>query len=143
MFFFVLLHFTQLWQINQLPQPVSKYRQSLLILAGIKMQISNVVRTARFWNNLHQVRSKSKNWKVKQNKMLGSNKTKGPKQDSENRLLSPMSQLTQGKYCLLQIIFLRMQFTLNDIPYIYDLHIIVNDNHENNSIHSLKYKLAN
>ena len=29
----------------------------------IKMWISNSVRIARFWNNLHQVRSKLKVWK--------------------------------------------------------------------------------
>ena len=27
--------------------------------------VSNLVHTTRFWNNLHQVRSKSKNWKTK------------------------------------------------------------------------------
>jgi hypothetical protein len=31
----------------------------------IKTYISNLVRTTRFWNNLHQVRSKSKDWKEK------------------------------------------------------------------------------
>ena len=31
----------------------------------IKTLISNLVHTMRFWNNLHQVRSKSKDWKVK------------------------------------------------------------------------------
>jgi len=31
----------------------------------IKTKISNLVRTTRFWNNLHQVRSKSKDWKAK------------------------------------------------------------------------------
>jgi len=31
----------------------------------IKRYISNLVHTARFWNNLLQVRSKSKNWRAK------------------------------------------------------------------------------
>ena len=31
----------------------------------IKTYISNLVRTTRFWNNLHQVRSESKDWKAK------------------------------------------------------------------------------
>jgi len=46
------------------------------------MEISNaLVRTMRFWKNLHQVRLKSKDWKA-----LGINKTKEPKQDSKNLL---------------------------------------------------------
>jgi hypothetical protein len=37
-----------------------------MILAYIvKTYISNLVRATRFWNNLHQVRSKSKDWKAK------------------------------------------------------------------------------
>ena len=43
-----------------------------------------------FWNNLHQVRSKSKDGKAKSR---GSNKTKGPKQDRQNRLKSLMPEL--------------------------------------------------
>jgi len=31
--------------------------------SGIKTQILNLVRKTCFWNNLHQVRSKSKDWK--------------------------------------------------------------------------------
>jgi len=31
----------------------------------------------RFWNNLHQVRSKSKDWKAKEFKVLGAIKPKG------------------------------------------------------------------
>jgi len=30
-----------------------------------KTQISNLVPTTRYWNNLHQVRSTLKDWKVK------------------------------------------------------------------------------
>jgi len=30
----------------------------------INTYISNLVRTTRFWDNLHQVRSKSKGWKT-------------------------------------------------------------------------------
>ena len=48
------------------------------------------MRTARFWNNLHHVRSKSNDWKAK--KSFGRNKTKGPKQDSQYRLRSPMPE---------------------------------------------------
>jgi hypothetical protein len=33
--------------------------------AEIKTKMSNLVRTTHFWNNLHQVRSKSKGWKTK------------------------------------------------------------------------------
>jgi hypothetical protein len=42
-----------------------------------------------FWNNLHQVKSKSKDWKVKN---FGNNKTKGPKQDNQNRLRPTMPE---------------------------------------------------
>jgi hypothetical protein len=35
------------------------------------VDISNLVRTTRFWNNLHQVRLKSKDWKAKLFKDLG------------------------------------------------------------------------
>ena len=42
-----------------------------------------------FWNNLHQVRSKSK---AKYFTIFGSIKTKGPKQDSQNQLRSPMTE---------------------------------------------------
>ena len=39
--------------------------------------------TKHFWNNLHQVGSTAKDWKAK---VFGSDKTKGPKEDSQNRL---------------------------------------------------------
>ena len=35
-----------------------------------------LIRTTRFWNNLHQVRSQSKDWKTKQFKVLGTIKPK-------------------------------------------------------------------
>ena len=43
----------------------------------IKTQISNLVRTTRFWNNHQQVRSKSKDWKANEfeKKILGAIKT--------------------------------------------------------------------
>jgi hypothetical protein len=42
-------------------------------------------------NNLHQVRSKSKDWKAKKFKsVFWSNKTKWLKQDSQNRPWSPI-----------------------------------------------------
>ena len=42
------------------------------------MQISNLARMTRFWNNLHQVRSNSKDWKTNQFNIFESNETKGP-----------------------------------------------------------------
>ena len=45
--------------------------------------------TTRFWNNLHQVRSKSKDRKPN-NLNFESNKTKGPKQNNQIRLRSHM-----------------------------------------------------
>ena len=44
--------------------------------SNIKTQISNLVFTTRFWNNLHQVRLKSIDWKSKQYKALGAIKPK-------------------------------------------------------------------
>ena len=46
----------------------------------------------RFWNNLDQVRSNRKIGKTNNLKVFGSNKTKGHKQDSQNRLWSPMPE---------------------------------------------------
>ena len=34
-------------------------------IVELKTQISNLVHTTRLWNNLHQIRSKSKDWKAK------------------------------------------------------------------------------
>jgi len=39
--------------------------------------------TTCFWDNLHQVGLKSKDWKTNNSKVLGRNKTKGPKWDSK------------------------------------------------------------
>ena len=39
----------------------------------------------RFWNNLHQVRSKLKHLKPNNLNVLRSNKAKGPKQDSQKQ----------------------------------------------------------
>ena len=55
-----------------------------------KPQMSHLVRTTRFWNNLHQTRSNPKDSKVKHFKVFESNKTKGPKQESKNQVRSPM-----------------------------------------------------
>jgi hypothetical protein len=45
----------------------------------------------RFWNNLQQVRSIYRYIGTPNNlKVCGSNNTKGPKRDSQNRLRSPM-----------------------------------------------------
>ena len=47
-----------------------------------------------FWNNLHQVRTLSRKiGKPNNSKIFGSNKTKGAKQGSQNRLRSPMHLL--------------------------------------------------
>jgi hypothetical protein len=46
--------------------------------------LSNLARTTRFWNNLHQVRSKSQNqniWNPDNLKDFESKKTKGPEHD--------------------------------------------------------------
>ena len=42
----------------------------------------------RFWNNLHQVQQIGNPYNLK---IVGIKKTKGPKQDSQNLLRSPMS----------------------------------------------------
>ena len=53
----------------------------ILLLVGVKHQSinqsikSNLVRTTRFWNNLHQIHSKSKHWKDKWLKSFGSRNT--------------------------------------------------------------------
>jgi hypothetical protein len=44
------------------------------------------MRVTRFWNTLHQVRAKSEDWKANNAKVFDSKKTKGPTQDSQNRL---------------------------------------------------------
>ena len=56
----------------------------------IKAYISNLTRVTRFWNTLHQVRAKSEDWKANNAKVFDSKKTKGPTQDSQNRLCSPV-----------------------------------------------------
>jgi len=53
------------------------------------------VRTTRFWNNLHQVQMYAQYRNIgKLNHLIvfGSNKAKEPKQNSQNRLWSPMSK---------------------------------------------------
>jgi len=37
----------------------------MLTVTIVKTKISNLVRTTHFWNNRHQVRSKSKYWKAR------------------------------------------------------------------------------
>ena len=63
---------------------------NLLRQKNKKTQMSNLVRTTRFWNNLHQTRSKPKDLKVKHFKVFESNKPQGSKQESRNRIRSPM-----------------------------------------------------
>jgi len=50
------------------------------------------VRITRFWNNLHQLCSKSKGWNANNLKSVGSTYTEGPNQDHQNRLMSPMPE---------------------------------------------------
>ena len=54
----------------------------------IKTLILNLLHTARFWNNLHQVFAQ--NGKIGKANNFGSNISTGPQQDSQNRLRSPM-----------------------------------------------------
>ena len=49
--------------------------------------------TTCFWNNLHQVRSTSNNWKAKIIINLWQQETKGPKQYSDNWLGLPLHQV--------------------------------------------------
>ena len=55
----------------------------------IKTQISNLVRTTRFQNNPHQVTLNIERLEREITESFRSNTTKGPKQDSRNRLRSP------------------------------------------------------
>jgi len=59
-------HFLQEHVVNK---PDSTKGQKALALRNRfvfnKKQISNLVCTRRFWNNLHRVRSKSEDWKAK------------------------------------------------------------------------------
>ena len=57
--------------------------------------------TTRFWNNLHQIQSKPNNLKV-----FVSNKTKGPKQNSQTRLESPMSEEGEHYFFFIKITYL-------------------------------------
>ena len=54
----------------------------------IKTQISNLVRTTRFWNKLHQVSSNPKDWKP------NFKVAKGSKQNSQNRTRSPLPKIS-------------------------------------------------
>ena len=62
------------------------------ILNEIKMLVSKLVHTTRFWNKLHQVNLKSKDWKSKSFKSLWGKNDKGPKQDSQNQLKLSMAE---------------------------------------------------
>ena len=50
---------------HSLLNSVSENKAKLILHCIIKTLISNIVGTTRFWNNLYQVRSKSKYWKAK------------------------------------------------------------------------------
>ena len=58
---------------------ISNMNKPNKIIARIKTQISNLVRTYRFQNNLDQVPSKSKDQKAKQFKISGAIKPKSAK----------------------------------------------------------------
>ena len=60
-------------------------------MALIKTYISNLVRTTPFWNNLHQVRSKLKDWKAKQFKVLGEIKPKAHKREVNSATVTYVS----------------------------------------------------
>ena len=57
--------------------------------------------TTRFWNNLHQIQSKPNNLKV-----FVSNKTKGPKKNSQTLLKSPMSEEGEHFFVFINITYL-------------------------------------
>ena len=50
------------------------------------------MRTTRFWNNLHEMRSNRKVGKPNNLKVLGESKLRGPKQDHQNQQWSAMSE---------------------------------------------------
>jgi len=45
-------------------------------MINMQTQISDVIHTVRFWNNLHHVGSTSKDWKTKWFKVFGARKPK-------------------------------------------------------------------
>ena len=57
----------------------------------------------RVWNNLHQVRSKSKDWKAKISK-FGNNKTKGLKQEWQKS-----TKLTYAYYQRIEMLLIVIQ----------------------------------
>ena len=59
-----------------------------LTVKAITMQISKLIYTKHFQNNLHRVAKNQKIGKPNNIKVLESNKTKGPKQDCQNWLWS-------------------------------------------------------
>ena len=53
---------------NQIVQELTVNNNEFIylhVLKKNKTQISNLVRTTRFWNNYHQVHSKQKDWTAK------------------------------------------------------------------------------
>ena len=80
-------HFTQKSRPISILSMCAVYDNNLKI---IKPYISNLMRVTRFWNTLHQVRAKSEDWKANNAKVFDSKKTKGPTQDSQNRLCLPV-----------------------------------------------------
>ena len=64
-------------------EDIQKYQAKNISL--LKTQMSNLVYTTRFWNNLYPVPSNQKIGKSNNSMVFRSNKPKGPKQDSQTR----------------------------------------------------------
>jgi len=62
-------------------------------MSAIKPKIFNLMRTARFWSELQQIRSMSKDWKV-----ILSVKSKGSIQNSQNRPRSTINVCGRRTY---------------------------------------------
>ena len=77
---------------------VSIYRVNILFITVVKKTyISNLVCTTYFWNNLYQVTFNIKRLETQISEVFGSNKTKGIKKDSQNRL---RSHIPEGYICI-------------------------------------------
>jgi len=68
------------------------------------------VRTTRFWNDLHQLCSKLKGWNPNNLKSFGSTNAKRPKQDHQNRLMSPIPEGGEPQLFFLITLFRNCQF---------------------------------
>jgi hypothetical protein len=80
--------------------PLMKYK----LFHNKKRGIANLVCITRFWNNLHQVRLKSKDWKSKKFNVLGAIKTSS----TLPRLDAPVSSQANERPCTKDICVLRV-----------------------------------